>query len=226
MNLINKLKTSFLLISFTALTTSILLLLPSIKSEAQDRGEPNCSIIFSEGGNPYAINPVELTGGTYLRAFFSSLEQAVFPSGEGAFSFIRLSDGPCVFVLSNEEEYGGRLAVYGAVNDRVRIGSEGADDGGGWRARSLRVFAVSDDCYIDLGDGGVTQRFYGPGEGSLLDGYAYITGWDFVRETGGSCTFEVFNGSELDGRSEQFSSGISENIRVGWRIRSIRIKYE
>jgi hypothetical protein len=124
--------------------------------------------------------------------------------------------------MHNQEEYNGDIAVYGGIDDRVRIGAEGAGNRGeGWRARSMVVFEVNDDCYIDLGDSGVTQRFYGPGKGRLSDGYAYLTRWDFVRETRGSGTFEVFNGSTFDERSRQFSSGVNENIRVGWRIRSI-----
>jgi hypothetical protein len=236
MHLVTRLKKSYSLFGFTAIATSIFLFWSSEIQAQRDvlretTRPPNCSIIFGESGRNYSINPVTgFVSDDQPRANFPTLDREVSPARKDAFSFIRLSSGRCIFVMYDEVDYGGRVAVYGAVepsepNDKVRIGAEGSGGRGeGWRASSMRVFAVNDDCSIVLGDGGISQRFYGPGIGRLRDGYTSITGWDFIRETSGPCTFTVFNEPGLNGRSRQFTSGIRENIRVGWRIRSVRIE--
>jgi hypothetical protein len=82
----------------------------------------------------------------------------------------------------------------------------------------MKAFPMQGNCIMVIGDGGVSQYFVGPGD------YPNLTGWNFVRSTQGSCTFEVFNGSGFDGRVASYSSGVDGNTRVGWRIRSIRIR--
>jgi hypothetical protein len=83
MSLTNQFKASFLLVSLAALTTSIFLLF-SPKTQAQRNGDPNCSIILSEGGGRLNFNPVTgFTGDSQPRVAFPALDRAV--------SFIRYS---------------------------------------------------------------------------------------------------------------------------------------
>ncbi|EKQ71156.1 hypothetical protein OsccyDRAFT_1485 [Leptolyngbyaceae cyanobacterium JSC-12] len=216
MNSLNKPR-SFSFLFGLMLISICFLSLVSTKAEAQFFSTPQmlnqpCKIILEEG----SINNTRYFDGP---GDFPSLNNPDRPNTADAFSFISRAVGRCNYILYNEANYGGeRKAVYGALQGRVRIGSEGADNGGGWRARSMKAFPMQGgNCTMVLGDGGVSQYFTGPGI------YAFLTGWNFVRSTQGPCTFEVFNGSEFNGRSRSFSSGVDGNTRVGWRVRSIRI---
>lgn len=216
MNSLKKLRRFGFLLGLMLISICFLSLV-STKAEAQffstsQMLNPPCEITLGEG----SINNTRSINGT---GPFPSLNNPDRPNTADAFSFIERAVGSCYYEMYNEEGFGaGRIAGYGALDNRVRIGSEGADNGGGWRARSMKVFPMQGNCIMVIGDGGVSQYLVGPGD------YPNLTGWNFVRSTQGPCTFEVFNGPGFDGRVASYSSGVDGNTRVGWRIRSIRIR--
>jgi hypothetical protein len=217
MNSLNKLKSFGFLFGLTLIAT-LVCFLPLFLTKAEAQRVPTSHMLTGPEGIPCQIT---LREGRNLRNIdgpgeFTSLNNPDLPNSPDAFSFINLARGRCNYLLFNEANYGGqRKANYGATDgvfgggigsDGVRIGSEGANNGGGWRARSMQVFPMQGgDCTMVLGDGGVSQYFTGPGI------YAFLTGWNFVRSTQGRCTFEVFNGSEFDGRARSFPSDIGGN---------------
>jgi hypothetical protein len=170
--------------------------------------QPNCWIQFGAGGMSRTFY---LSGG------------AVHNNLEGPWDFIRKTYGPCTFQVFNQTNLSGKSVVYGtAIDKRIRIGETGGQDdsGDGWGARSLHIVPAHDTrCYVILGDNGISQTFYGPDE------VKNISGWNFVRESAGGCSLIVFNGSHFDGRQEEFLEDVTgEDVRVGWRIRSLKIE--
>jgi hypothetical protein len=141
----------------------ILLALASI-AHAQDR-----EIVFGRGG--HSSEPIRSSTGDL----------------GGAWDFIRRTSGPCAFEVFNDPNWSGRSVTYGTnIDRRIRVGATGAQDSGGWRARSVN-FRRSDrtECSIILGDSGVRQTFY--------EHTANISGWSFIQETNGPCVFTVAN---------------------------------
>jgi hypothetical protein len=158
---------------------------------------------------------------------------ATIPDVEGPWDFIRQTNGPCAFQVFNNTNGAGRSVTYGTgINKRIRIGAKGAEDSGGWRARSM-TFHRSDsmDCSIELGDSGVRQTFYRP--------TSNISGWSFVTSTTGPCVFTVANRDDVVQALQlgegvvNYGTQITERIRAGatggqdsggWRIRSLDIR--
>lgn len=138
----------------------------------------------------------------------------------GRWEFIRSTSGPCTFQVYNKDQLQGRSNVYGSnIEGRIRIGANGAQNKGGWKARSLSIVKVKNkSCSITLGDNGVRQTFFGPSKTGNL------TGWSFVTKTAGNCIFTTHNGAEFSGKEKKFRKGLTERNRVGYRIRSVSIE--
>lgn len=139
----------------------------------------------------------------------------------GRWEFIRSTSGPCIFKVYNKDQLQqGRSNVYGSnITGRIRIGAKGAQNKGGWKARSLSIVKIKNpSCSITLGDNGVRQTFYGPSKTDNL------TGWSFVTRTIGNCSFSTYNQTKLSGNVKNFRGGLTERNRVGYRIRSVSIK--
>ncbi len=169
-----------------------------------------CSITFGRGGASTTF-----TGST--------------TNAGGPWDFIRSTSGMCTFEVFNQTNFQGQWRLYGTgINERIRIGADGAQDSNGWRARSVRITQRNESsCQIALGDAGITQTFFGPVD---LSG---ISGWAFIRSTNGRCVFQVYNGNNLSEPSVTYGSNINARIRAGatggqdnggWRIRSLSIR--
>ena len=163
-----------------------------------------CSVTFGSGGASYT-HTVNVEVGRPAR------ESQI----GGPWYFIRRTEGPCSFLVFNDHGFGGRRVLYGTdIAERIRVGAEGAQDSGGWKARSMIVTATPGRCSVTLGDSGVSQTFFGPGS------YTDISGWNFIRRLSG-CELAVYNGQNFTGRQESYIADINSRIRVGWRIRSL-----
>jgi hypothetical protein len=149
-------------------------------------------------------------------------------------SFVWGTTGPCVFTVANRDDIvqaltlGEGVVNYGTdIGGRIRAGATGGEDSGGWRIRSLLIERVgARQCSVTLGDGGKSQTFYGPHPQNVeprQQGVQYISGWNFIRESTGGCVSRVFNGSIFDGRQYDFREVRGGQLRVGWRIRSLKI---
>jgi hypothetical protein len=162
-----------------------------------------CEIVFGRGG---------------ASVTFSSDGDRDFDDVEGPWEFIRSTRGPCTFQVFNDPNLSGRTVIYGTdIDGRIRIGAEGAQDSEeGWRARSLRIRQSIGDCRVTLGDSGISQTFVGF-RGTVTD----ISGWNFVRHSSRCFTFTVYNGRSLNGNYREFHGDVTEQVRVGWRIRSL-----
>lgn len=137
----------------------------------------------------------------------------------GPWDFIRETYGPCTFNVYNNKFKGKRIQYGSNISQRVRVGAKGGQDRGGWRARSVVIIPRNNQCSITLGDGGISQTFYGTGKVNR------ISGWGFVRSTSGNskCSYRLYNGSHYDGRLSEVRK-VNSRIKMPWRIRSIEVQ--
>jgi hypothetical protein len=188
---------------------TVLLLLGVLLGSASAANAQACEIVFGGGGDS---------------ATFSSdgASNTDIDDVEGPWDFIRSTHGPCTFEVFNDYNLSGKSVVYGTdIDGRIRIGETGGQDdsGDGWKARSLRITYSFDDCRVTLSDNGISQTFVGSSGTTVTN----ISGWSFVRHSTRCRTFTVYNGSSLNGKHQEFHGDVTERVRVGWRIRSLRL---
>jgi hypothetical protein len=155
------------------------------------------------------------------QTFFGPSDHLTNISG---WAFVRTTTSPPpapvgVFQVFNGHDLSGNTVSYGSfIDKRIRAGATGGQDSGGRRIRSLRIRRSNGEgCGVRLGDSGISQVFGGPDE------VEHISGWNFIRRSTGGCPFAVFNGSHFNGRQQTFSEDVTEQVGVGWRIRSLSI---
>ncbi|BAY83930.1 hypothetical protein NIES267_34240 [Calothrix parasitica NIES-267] len=163
----NRIKT-IAISGFIALTST------AFSQPVQAQIAERCTIIFGRGGASLPI---------------SNDRENNFRTIDGPWDFIRETSGNCHFEVFNENSFSGRRVLYGTdVSKRIRIGAKGAQNKNGCRSRSLRIIPrPRRRCSITLGDNRVSQTFLGQPTNLVNN----ISGWSFIRETTGRCTFTV-----------------------------------
>ncbi len=150
----------------------------------------------------------------------------------GPWNFIRKTYGSCDFTVYNKTGFKGRKVKYGSgIKSKIRVASVATADKGGWKARSVIIKPYKNpSCRITLFGTrkelsfpstiftNITQTFYGPSR--ISD----ISGWSIVKKTVGNkdCLYSLYNKKNHSGRVS-FVKKVDNNLRVGWKIRSIDI---